>query len=222
MDTSRLIELQLRTAGKVSLSDGFHLSEIEKVGGVDQAFVGDTVISALVVLEYPSLKKLYETTIEQEASFPYIPSFLSFREGPPAVEAYRRAQKGGWEVDVLLVDGCGVNHPRRAGLASHIGVELDLPTIGVSKSRLCEEYDDDAVPKEVGSSTAFSCSGTFSGYLYKSCKRCRPLYIAPGHMVTPETCLEVVSTCMSGSKLPEPLRVAHALAKSRQALLSLP
>ena len=222
MDTTKLIGLQLRTASKVSLSDGFDLSDINRVGGIDQAVVSNTVISALVVLEYPSLKKLYETTVEQEASFPYVPTFLSFREGPPAVEAYRKAENERWAVDILLVDGCGVNHPRRSGLASYIGVELDLPTIGVSKSRLCEEYDDDAVPKEAGVSSAFNCSGVFSGYLYKSRGGCRPLFIAPGHMVSPATCIEVASTCMSGSKMPEPLRAAHALAKRRQALLSSP
>jgi len=138
-----------------------------------------------------------------KAGLPYIPGLLSFREGPPAIMAVRAlAQKP----TLLFVDGCGINHPKRAGMASYIGVILDLPTIGVTKNILCGSA---LMPEKVGATSPLVYREETVGFLLKSCKGCRPIVVAPGHKVSLESSLNLAICCLHGHKLPEPCRLAH-------------
>ena len=173
------------------------------VAGVDQAFMGDVIISGIVVIDYKSLDVVEEVYHTGTLEYPYIPTFLSFREGPAIVSAYGKLQH---TPDILMVDGCGINHPRGAGLATHVGVALDVPTIGVAKNILCGKGDE---PVEVGDTSPLVFEGKQIGWLIKSCRRCRPIVVAPGHRVSMDGALEITQHMLRGHKLPEPCLLAH-------------
>ncbi len=173
------------------------------VAGVDQAFMGDVIISGIVVIDYESLDVIEEVYHTGTLEYPYIPTFLSFREGPAIVSAYGKLQH---TPDILMVDGCGINHPRGAGLATHIGVALDVPTIGVAKNILCGKGDE---PLEVGDVSQLVFESRQVGWLIKSCRRCRPIVVAPGHRVSMDGALEITKHMLRGHKLPEPCLLAH-------------
>jgi deoxyribonuclease V len=160
-----LYEVQRKIASRVILEDSY---STEAVAGVDQAFAGDLVISWAVILG-PSFEVISRASCSVRTSFPYIPGLLSFREGPAAVRA---VEKLFTRPTLVFVDGCGINHPRMAGLASFIGVALDLPTIGVCKSVLCGEFE---LPREAGESTPLIFKGRKVGHLLKTAKGCRPI-----------------------------------------------
>ncbi|MDY6959511.1 MAG: endonuclease V, partial [Halobacteriota archaeon] len=130
-----LLKIQEFIALKTLLKDDFE--ELKVIGGVDQAFLGDRIISGIVLLDYATMDKIEEVYAVMDVDFPYIPGLLSFREAPSIIEAFGKLKR---VPDILMVDGCGINHPRFAGLATHVGVELDIPTIGVAKKILCGEY----------------------------------------------------------------------------------
>ncbi len=203
----RLYSLQDEIASSVVLEDRF--SE-EVVAGVDQAFISREdarvmVISGAVAFD-PSLSLISKSWAVLETSFPYLPGLLSFREGPAAVEATKRLEA---KPTILFVDGCGVNHPRRAGLASHVGVALDLPTIGVSKNVLCGTFDP---PRRVGDASPLIFEGERAGYVLLSKKRCRPIVVAPGHRISVESALALAVSHLRDHKLPEPCFAAHQQA----------
>ncbi len=206
----RLVEVQRRIASRVVLKDRF---STEAVAGVDQAFLDDLVISGAVVLG-PDGDVRDKASYAMKAAVPYVPGFLSFREGPAAIKAISALDV---RPTLLFVDGCGINHPRMAGLATYVGVILDLPTIGVSKSILCGKFD---LPEEVGEATSLVYGDAQVGYLLKSCKGCRPIVVAPGHRISVDSALEMTRQWIKGHKLPEPCRLAHEEAnrmKDRQA-----
>jgi deoxyribonuclease V len=132
-DTSResLLAAQKLVADLVITEDDF--GKLRQIGGVDQAFMDDKIISGIVVLEYDSLEVVGRVHSIQPVNYPYIPTFLSFREGPAIVSTFKKLKT---PPDILLVDGAGINHPRRAGIATHIGVALDVPTVGITKKIL--------------------------------------------------------------------------------------
>ncbi|MCL7415046.1 MAG: endonuclease V, partial [ANME-2 cluster archaeon] len=146
----------------------------------------------MVVMDCRFLKVVEEVHYKETVEYPYIPTFLSFREGPAIISAFRELKRS---PDILMVDGCGINHPRFAGLATHVGVALDLPTIGVSKNILCGAGDE---PLEVGDVSPLVFEGSQVGWLIKSCRRCRSIVVAPGHRVSMDGALEITKYMLRG------------------------
>jgi len=139
----------------------------------------------------------------KDVDFPYMPSFLSFREGPAIISAFRSLKT---RPDLLMIDGCGINHPRSAGLATHIGVALDMATIGVAKKLLCGTVE---TPINIGEYSLIILYGQYVGALLLSKKGCNPIIIAPGHKVSLNSTIDIVRHCLRGQKLPDPIRIAH-------------
>ncbi len=206
VDREALYRIQAAVASRTIIDDRLNLDAIKYIAGADQAFFEDKIISAIVVLEYPALNIVDSSHVILSVNFPYIPGLLSFREAPSVIEAFNLLDV---TPDLLVVDGCGINHPRFAGLATHIGVMLDIPTIGVAKKILCGKGE---VPSEVGDAEVIIFQDREVGYYFKSKRGCNPLIVAPGHMISPESALKLIKSCIKGYKLPEPTRIAHLFA----------
>ncbi len=205
---------QIELAKKVVLKDLLKLKDIEYVGGVDQAFLEDKVISACALFSFPDLTFVRSSVDLDTAKFPYIPGFLMFREGDPAVKVIKKTIKE--KNVVVLVDGSGIAHPRRCGLATYIAIKTKIPTVGITKRRLFGRFEP---PKRTMEAKPIYDDSEIIGYALKTCKGCKPIFISPGNYLTPETALEIVKLCLRGHKLPEPIRVAHNLANEYKKLL---
>lgn len=199
--------LQTELARKVVLRDT--VGEVRHIGGVDVGFEdgGRITRAALVVLSYPQLDIVERTLVRTPTTFPYVPGLLSFREIPAILQAFEQLSQ---IPDLLMCDGQGIAHPRRLGIASHLGIWLDLPTIGVAKKRLVGWHDDVADVK--GANTALLDKGQRIGTVLRSRERVKPLYISPGHRVSQENAVQWVMRCLTRYRLPEPTRQAHRLA----------
>ena len=201
--------IQTDLAGRVDLTDAISLDRIETVAGVDNTYVtqdGKTTAGAVVVvLTFPALEIIEKTFAWQPIAFPYVPGLLSFREAPAVLAACADLTS---EPDVFLCDGQGYAHPRRLGLASHLGLFLDRPTIGCAKSRLIGEY---AEPERIfGAHTPLVDRGEVVGAAVRTRPRHKPLFVSPGHKITVETAVAVaLACCRDGAFLPEPTRLAH-------------
>ena len=222
MDLEKLKRFQKELAKKVVLEDRIRLKDIRFVLGVDQSFVGkkrEKVISACVALSFPELEIVEKNVRVEDVTFPYIPTFLMFREGDPAVRAVKAVlDKVGRDRTVVLVDGSGIAHPRRCGLATYVALKLNVPTIGITKRKL---YGEVELPEEEGEAKPIYDGDEIIGYALKPCRMCKPIFISPGSYITPKTALEIAVACIRGYKLPEPIRLAHELAtKSKSQTLS--
>lgn len=199
------IQQQLRTL--VRIGDAF--SSPRRVAGVDVGFEQNNTITraAVAVLDFPSLEPVEQAIARLPTTFPYVPGLLSFREVPAVLAALERLSA---LPDMLLCDGQGVAHPRRLGIASHLGVLLDLPTIGVAKSRLIGTYEEPG--EEKGRWAPLLDGGELIGCVLRSRSRVKPLYISPGHRVDFDTARQMVLACTTRYRLPETTRWAHRLA----------
>jgi len=186
-------------------------SELQYVGGVDTTFYGDQVISAAVILSFPSLERVEQATATVPVTFPYIPGLLSFHEAPAILASLEKIKNF---PDLLMVDGHGLAHPRRFGIASHIGVLLDIPSIGCAKSLLVGKHDE--LPEAAGSTTEISNGGELIGMVVRTCKGVKPVYVSVGHKVDLRSSVQVVLACSAGYRLPEPTRHAHILANQKR------
>ena len=198
------------------------------VAGIDQAFLDGRAISAVVVLQAGAVVE--RTHAVTDLSIPYIPGLLAFREGGPIVAALETLD---CEPDLLCVDGSGRIHYRQAGLATHIGVVFETPSVGIAKSLLCgtprESVDDRPVgwrtPIEADDAVDYA-DGTVIGYAYQSRqyasanRHINPLYVSPGHRVAAETAVDLVAALCDGYKLPEPTRLADSYADEITSELS--
>lgn len=162
---------------------------------------------AVIVLEYPSLSLVEAKVVYGEVDFPYVPGLLSFREAPLVLKAFEILET---IPDLVLVDGQGIAHPRRIGLASHLGLFLDVPTIGCAKSRLCGSHGE--LRDEPGSSTELVDGGEIIGVTLRTKLRTKPLHISVGHRIDLPTAVHWVLECCRGYRLPEPTRLAHQAA----------
>jgi len=203
-DQRALLNVQRVVAARAETEDRF--GEIRTIAGVDQAFFDDKVISGIVTLDYEIMEEKSHVYTIKTVEFPYIPTFLAFREGKAIVSAYRKLPE---KPELLMIGRCGINHPRSAGLATHIGVALDIPTIGVSKSILCGIPEQ---PAGAGTVQLLMYDDRQVGWVLKSKENCNPIIVAPGHRISMESSIEIVKHCLRGYKLPEPTRQAHIYA----------
>jgi deoxyribonuclease V len=201
------MRLQEALRERVELRD--RLAEVSAVGGVDVGFEdqGRTARAAVVVLGYPSLVPLDYAVARAPVTFPYVPGLLSFREIPVVLQALERL---GQAPQLLLCDGQGYAHPRRLGIASHLGIICDLPTIGVAKTLLIGKHEP--VPDERGAWRPLMDRGEVVGAALRTRAGVAPIYVSAGHRVSLETALRYVMGCVDRYRLPETTRWAHRLA----------
>ena len=169
---------------------------------------GGLARAAVVLMSYPELAIVEQHVIEAPVAFPYVPGLLSFREIPALALAFERLSS---TPDLLLVDGQGVAHPRRFGLAAHLGLLAGIPTIGCAKSRLCGEAADPG--PERGSVSDLIDGGERIGLVVRTKDRVKPLYVSVGHLISLECAAEWVLRLAPTHRLPEPIRLADRLSK---------
>jgi deoxyribonuclease V len=169
--------------------------------------LGARARAAVVVLAFPSLEPVEESVVEQPCRFPYVPGLLAFREGPSILAAFRRLRA---RPDLLIFDGQGIAHPRRFGIAAHIGVLLDLPAIGCAKSRLTGTHGEPGPAR--GAWAPLVERGETIGAVLRTREGVKPVYVSVGHRLGLETALGLVLRCGGGCRLPEPTRRAHRAA----------
>ncbi|MCP5365040.1 MAG: deoxyribonuclease V [Hyphomicrobiales bacterium] len=202
------IHLQKQFAGDVVHEDRF--DSLRWVAGVDVAYGrrGGPARAGVVLFDLAELRVVERTSAVLPATFPYVPGLLTFREAPAAIAALDRLQQ---RPELLLCDGQGVAHPRRIGFASHLGLFLDLPAIGVGKSRLVGQHDEPG--PSCGDWTPLRDKGEIIGAVLRSRPGCKPIYVSIGHRVSLATAVDIVLKCLRGYRLPEPIRAADRLSK---------
>ena len=185
------------------------LGPVRLVAGVDVGFKagGDIARAAVAVLRFPELELVESAVAEREVRFPYVPGYLSFREAPAVLAAVGRLRQ---PPDLILCDGQGLAHPRRFGLACHLGVLLDTPTIGAAKTRLVGEHRP--VPERKGSWRALKDKGETVGAVVRTRTGVKPLFVSIGHRVDLRTAIHFVLASTTRYRLPETTRWAHRLA----------
>jgi len=192
--------------------------DLKLVAGADVSYSkgSDLFFSSVVVLEMPEMRILEEVTAMGKMNFPYIPGLLSFREAPILIKAFEKVKN---IPDVVIFDGQGTAHPRGLGLACHMGLVLDFPTIGCAKKILVGDYDP--VGSEVGEHTPIVFKGDTVGSALRTRKNVKPVFISPGHRMDVPFAVEVVLKTCRGYKLPEPTRQAHlAVNRARMSYYS--
>lgn len=176
------------------------------VAGADVSYDrhSDAIHAAVVVLAWPGLEMVAAATATGRARFPYIPGYLSFREIPILLEAFRRLRE---RPDLLLCDGQGIAHPRGFGLASHLGMVLDVPSIGCAKTRLVGDHDEPSA--RAGASVPLIFEGRRVGAVVRTRDGVKPIYVSPGHRVGMACAVRWSLACCAGYRVPEPTRRAH-------------
>jgi deoxyribonuclease V len=206
MSVEEAVALQKSLASRVETSNGFDPAAIRTIAGVDASYKEEGN-AAIAVLSYPDLNLVEQATATARATFPYVPGLLSFRESPLALLAFEKLSV---LPDVIMLDGQGIAHPRRFGIACHLGLLLDRPTIGVAKSRLVGTYEEPG--DQPGDRAPLLYKGDVIGAVLRTRLRCNPLFISVGHKIDLETAVSLVLSCLKGYRLPEPTRRAHLLA----------
>ncbi len=204
---AQAVELQRKLCPFVVTTDDF--DDIRTVAGVDVGFEnkGRITRAAVAVLDYPSLQPMEEAVARLPTIFPYVPGLLSFRELPAVLQALESLDR---IPDVFLCDGQGIAHPRRFGIASHLGLLTDTPALGVGKSRLVGTHGE--VPEQRGGWTALVDRREVVGAVLRTRAGVKPVYISPGHRISLESAVKLVMACTTRYRLPETTRAAHRLA----------
>ena len=200
------IALQKKLAAQVVIAP-LDLSQIRTVAGIDVSHKNNLGRAAIVVLSYPDLEVMEKVTIEQEITFPYIPGLLSFRETPIILAALSQLETA---PDVLMLDGQGWAHPRRFGIACHVGVLCDVASVGVAKTRFVGTFD--TLGENAGDTAPLMDKNEQIGVVIRGKKNTNPLYVSPGHKIDIVSSEGLVKSCLRGYKLPEPTRRAHNTA----------
>jgi deoxyribonuclease V len=182
--------------------------EIKTIAGADISFnrFSPTVFAGIVLLSFPGMKVLEEVHTVMEVRFPYVPGLLGFREIPALLKAWELLRQ---KPDLLVLDGHGIAHPRRMGVATHFGVVAGLPTVGCAKSLLCGSYDEPA--NEQYATSALWHQGEKIGEVLRTKRNCKPVFISPGNLITIDQSVEIIKQCVRSYRVPEPTRQAHLL-----------
>jgi len=202
------IALQKELAQRIIREDSF--GEVHTIAGVDMAINEQNGMAraAVVLLSFPELEILERHVYEEPIRMEYIPGLLSFRETPCIIGAFAQLKQ---QPDLVMVDGQGIAHPRRLGIASHLGLWLDLPTIGCAKSILTGSHE--ALSEEAGSWVPLKYRGETIGAVVRTRTRVNPMIISLGHRISLESSIRYVLLCAKGYRLPEPTRQADKLSK---------
>src|SRR5438132_8018501 len=203
--------LQRKLAAKIIRTDQLK-GEVKLVAGVDMALNEEKNMAhaAVVLLSYPQMEVLERHSYVEPIRMPYIPGLLSFREIPSILGAFAHLHE---QPDLVMVDGQGIAHPRYLGIASHLGLWLDLPTIGCAKSILRGHYNEKALGEEAGAWVPLIYKGETVGAAVRTRSHVKPMFISLGHRISLETSLHYVLACCKGYRLPEPTRLADKLSK---------
>jgi len=203
--------LQAKLRDRVERAD--RIGVVRRVAGVDVGFERDGRITraAIAVLEFPGLALVERAVVRKPTRFPYVPGLLSFREAPAVLAAFERLRV---VPDLILYDGHGIAHPRRFGIASHLGLLLDASTIGVAKTRLVGE--ERAPPDRRGAWAPLVDAGEVIGAVLRTRRGVKPIYVSVGHRVSLETAVRWVMACVTKYRLPETTRWADRLASGEE------
>jgi len=184
---------------------------IETIAGTDISFnkYSTTLYAGIVVLRLPSLEVIEEVGVVSETRFPYVPGLLSFRETPPVLEAWAKLKT---EPDAVMFDGQGLAHPRRVGIACHVGLLIERPTLGCAKSVLVGKYEEP--PAERGSWSPLVDKGETVGAALRTKDRVQPIFVSPGHLIDLKSAIDLTLACDGGYRQPEPTRLAHHLVNA--------
>lgn len=202
------IALQNNLRHQVILRDDF--GEIKTIAGIDSGYDMERGLNKAVValFDAKTMELITSVIAVTPTDFPYVPGLLSFREIPAVLKALSCLPQS---PDLLMVDGQGIAHPRRLGIAAHLGVVTGLPTIGIAKKKLCGKYEEPAQEKE--STSDLMDKGELIGHVYRSKQKCNPLFISAGHRITHATSLSFVRKYTTTYRLPEPTRIADQISK---------
>lgn len=200
-------ELQRKLAARVVLQP--LPRHFEVLGAADLAYLRatDELIAVVLTFRWPQLEPLETIAVRQPARFPYVPGLLSFRELPALLDAYRLLKN---PAEVFLCDAQGLAHPRRFGLACHLGLLLERPTVGCAKSRLCGDHEP--FVWERGRHRPLRLNGLTVGSVFCSRSGVKPIYISPGHLADVDSSRQLIAACCGRFRIPEPLRLAHLTA----------
>lgn len=181
-------------------------NEIKTIAGADISFnkYSTTVYAGIVVMQFPSLQVIETAGVTDETSFPYVPGLLAFREVPALVKAWSQLRI---TPDVLILDGHGIAHPRRMGIATHFGIVMQTATFGCAKSLLTGKYEEPS--NEPGTSTDLIHKNELIGKVLRTKKNTKPVFISPGNLITMEQSLAIILQCIRKYRIPEPTRMAH-------------
>ncbi|MDZ7372516.1 MAG: deoxyribonuclease V [candidate division KSB1 bacterium] len=206
VDYSQAVALQQELRGRVCAVGG--PEKVRYVAGADVSFAKSSgrVFAAVVVYDLSEHRPVEVATAEGESPFPYIPGLLSFREAPILLRAFRKLEI---VPDAVLLDGQGIAHPRRFGLASHIGLFLDLPCVGCAKSRLIGEFEEPG--PEPGDFSPLRDGEEVIGLVLRTRRGVKPVFVSVGHKISLERAGELVLSCCTRFRLPEPVRLAHVI-----------
>ena len=204
------IAIQHKLRGMVSLTD--RTGDINPVAGVDVGFnkTYNTGRAAVAILSFPDLVLREDVCVEDELTFPYVPGLLSFREMPLVLKALEKVSIA---PDLFICDGQGISHPRRLGIACHLGLFTSTPAIGAAKSRLIGTHG--SVPQKKGQWCPLMDGDEHIGAVLRSREGVKPIYVSPGHLISLRRSVELVMACLTGYKLPETTRMAHKLSLFR-------
>ncbi|MBA3954371.1 deoxyribonuclease V [Candidatus Dependentiae bacterium] len=207
------IELQRELSKNIIKED--HVGQVNFIAGIDMAINESTSMgrAAVVLMTYPDLVIIEKHVYEAPLHIPYIPGLLSFREIPCMLGAFAKLKQ---RPDLLLVDGMGIAHPRGLGIASHLGLWLNIPTIGCGKSLLVGHYDSTQLKVQAGSWVPLIYKKQVIGTVVRTRTNVSPLFISLGHLISLQTSIDYVLLCSKGYRLPEPVRQADKLSKDNK------
>ncbi|HBR22265.1 MAG TPA: endonuclease V [Nitrospiraceae bacterium] len=185
------------------------------IAAADAAFTDNKIIGAVCIYKYQGLECLHHEIVVRKITFPYVPSYLTFREGPAIMEAIKKLKI---MPDVIIFDGQGIAHPKGLGIASHIGVLLDIPTIGCAKSRLIGTFKEPS--KRKGQWSRLMHNGKTIGAVLRTRDNVRPVFVSPGHKIDLGTSVDIIVHCTGNYRIPLPQRCADMFTKrAKQKIL---